>query len=53
VQYETDKPDFRQPDFEALAMALPPPVFKALISRDDLTCYSEASVLSLLEKYLL
>lgn len=40
--YETDRPDFRQPDFEELAMALPPPLFKALMMRDDLTCHSEA-----------
>jgi hypothetical protein len=51
--YETDRPDFRQPDFEPLAMALPPSLFKHLMQRDDLTCYSEASVLSLIEKYIL
>lgn len=50
--YETDRPDFRQPDFEELAMALPPALFKQLMQRDDLTCYSEASVLSLVEKYI-
>ena len=50
--YESDRPDFRQPDFEALAMALPPEVFKKLMMRDDLTCHSEAQVLSLVERYI-
>jgi hypothetical protein len=52
VFYEVDKPDFRQPDFEDLAMVLPQEMFKALMQRDDLTCFSEASVLSLVEKYI-
>jgi|LauGreDrversion4_2_1035121.scaffolds.fasta_scaffold2916440_1 BTB And C-terminal Kelch len=50
--YETDRPDFRQPDFEELAIALPPPLFQSLMQRDDLTCHSEAQVLSLIEKYI-
>ena len=42
----------RQPDFDALAMALPLPLFKQLMSRDDLTCNSEADVLRLIERYI-
>ena len=53
VYYENDRPDFRQPDFEELSLALPWPIFKALVSRDDLTCQSEACVLSLVERYIL
>lgn len=53
VYYESDKPDFRQPDFEDLALILPLDIFKALVMRDDLTCQSEAQVLSLIEKYIL
>lgn len=33
-------------------MALPPEVFKKLMMRDDLTCHSEAQVLSLVERYI-
>jgi hypothetical protein len=42
----------RQPDFDALAMALPLPLFKALMSRDDLTCNSEADIIRLVERYI-
>jgi hypothetical protein len=48
----SDRPDFRIPDFEEMTLALPPEIFKRIMSRDDLFCEDEAHVLSLIERYI-
>lgn len=50
--HDGDRPDMRHPDFEILAMSLPPQIFKQLMSRDDIICNDEDQVLNLVQNYI-
>ena len=42
----------RHPDFEILALSLPPVIFNQLMSRDDIICNDEEQILNLVLSYI-